>query len=414
MTIFEKRESQVRSYCRNFPSVFAKARGAEQYNKAGERYIDFFAGAGALNYGHNNPYIKEKVMDYLAEDNVIHALDFFTEAKEEFLKTFDEKILTPKGMDYKVMFCGPTGANSVESAIKLARKNTGRLNIMAFHGAFHGMSEGALSVTGASHCRENVAHALTHTTFMPYGFEEKFDTLGYLRDVLSDHSSGIEKPAAIILETVQAEGGVCPAPIEWLQGLRAICDEFGIIMIVDDIQVGCGRAGGGFFSFEQAGIQPDMVTLSKSISGFGVPMALLLVKPELDIYHPGEHNGTYRGFQLSFVGAKAGIEYFCEQDIPAQVEKKHQMIADYVAKEILPLDPSFSARGRGLIYGVNVQDGDFAKAIGDQCFKNGLILERAGRKDEILKIMPPLVIEEDVLLEGLGILKKSIQEVMKG
>ncbi|MGL6294225.1 diaminobutyrate--2-oxoglutarate transaminase [Eubacterium aggregans] len=413
MTIFEKRESQVRSYCRNFPSVFAKARGAEQYNKAGERYIDFFAGAGALNYGHNNPYIKEKVMDYLAEDNVIHALDFFTEAKEEFLKTFDEKILTPKGMDYKVMFCGPTGANSVESAMKLARKNTGRMNIMAFHGAFHGMSEGALSVTGASNCRENIAHALTHTTFMPYGFDEKFDTLGYLRDVLSDPSSGIEKPAAIILETVQAEGGVCPAPIEWLQGLRAICDEFGIIMIIDDIQVGCGRAGGGFFSFEQAGIQPDMVTLSKSISGFGVPMALLLVKPELDTYHPGEHNGTYRGFQLSFVGAKAGIEYFCEHDIPAQVKKKHEMIADYVANEILPLDPSFSARGRGIIYGINVQDGDFAKCIGDQCFQNNLILERAGRNDEILKIMPPLVIEEDVLLEGLGILKKSIQEVMQ-
>lgn len=412
MSIFEERESQVRSYCRSFPSVIAKARGAVEYNEAGERFIDFFAGAGALNYGHNNPYIKEKLMAYLAEDNVIHALDFHTVAKREFLQTFTDKILAPKGLDYRVQFCGPTGTNSVETALKLARKNTGRMNVIAFHGAFHGMTQGALSVTGSSHYRDNIEPVLTHTTFMPYGFNESFDTIAYLRSVLTDSSSGIQKPAAIILETVQAEGGVCPAPIKWLQDLRAVCDEFGIIMIVDDIQVGCGRAGGGFFSFEQAGIVPDMVTLSKSISGFGLPMALLLIKPELDIWNPGEQSGTFRGNQLSFIGAKAGIEYFCDHDIPAQVEAKHKIIADFVAKEILPLDDSFSARGRGLIYGIDVCDGALAKRIGDECFKNHLIIERAGRNDEIMKIMPPLIIEEDLLLEGLGILRDSFKAAL--
>lgn len=413
MSIFEERESQVRSYCRSFPSVIAKARGAVEYNEAGERFIDFFAGAGALNYGHNNPYIKEKILEYLAEDNVIHALDFFTVAKREFLETFNDRILAPKGLDYKVQFCGPTGTNSVETALKLARKNTGRMNVMAFHGAFHGMTQGALSVTGSSHYRDNIEPVLTHTTFMPYGFNESFDTIAYLRSVLTDSSSGIQKPAAIILETVQAEGGVCPAPIQWLKDLRAVCDEFGIIMIVDDIQVGCGRAGGGFFSFEQAGIVPDMVTLSKSISGFGLPMALLLIKPELDIWNPGEQSGTFRGNQLSFIGAKAGIEYFCDHDIPAQVAAKHAIVEDFVAKEILPLDDRFSARGRGLIYGIDVVDPDLAKAIGNECFKNHLIIERAGRNDEIMKIMPPLVIEEDLLREGLGILRDSFKAVLK-
>jgi diaminobutyrate-2-oxoglutarate transaminase len=413
MSIFEERESQVRSYCRSFPSVIAKARGAVEYNEAGERFIDFFAGAGALNYGHNNPYIKEKILEYLAEDNVIHALDFFTVAKREFLETFNDRILAPKGLDYKVQFCGPTGTNSVETALKLARKNTGRMNVMAFHGAFHGMTQGALSVTGSSHYRDNIEPVLTHTTFMPYGFNESFDTIAYLRSVLTDSSSGIQKPAAIILETVQAEGGVCPAPIQWLKDLRAVCDEFGIIMIVDDIQVGCGRAGGGFFSFEQAGIVPDMVTLSKSISGFGLPMALLLIKPELDIWNPGEQSGTFRGNQLSFIGAKAGIEYFCDHDIPAQVAAKHAIVEDFVAKEILPLDDRFSARGRGLIYGIDVVDPELAKAIGNECFKNHLIIERAGRNDEIMKIMPPLVIEEDLLREGLGILRDSFKAVLK-
>lgn len=412
MTIFEKRESQVRSYCRSFPAVFKKAKGAEQFDENGERYIDFFAGAGALNYGHNHPYIKQKILEYLSDDNVIHALDFFTDAKRDYLETLDRLILEPKGYDYKVMFCGPTGTNAVEAALKLARKNTGRNNIMTFHGDFHGMTTGALSVTGSWHHRGCVDAILPKATFMPFGYGAKFDTLEYIRDVLNDTSRGFEIPAAIILETIQAEGGVRPAPVEWLQGIRKICDDFGILMIVDDIQVGCGRAGGGFFSFEQAGIVPDMVTLSKSISGFGNPMGLLLVKPELDIYTPGEHNGTYRGAQLSFVGAKASLEVFVDTDIPGQVARKNAIVMDFVEKEILPLSDSFSVRGRGLIIGIDTQDGVFAKAVGEACFKRHLILERSGRDDEVLKIMPPLVIEESVLTEGLNILRDSIIEVL--
>ena len=415
MSIFEKRESQVRSYCRSFPELFKTAKGAEQFTADGKRYIDFFAGAGALNYGHNNPYIKEKILEYLSQDNLIHALDFFTTAKEEFLTAFDEIILSPKGYDYKVQCCGPTGTNSVETAIKLARKNTGRTNIIAFSGAFHGMTQGALSLTSSEHYRGCAQAVLTHTTFAPYpyGFNESFDTIGYLRNILEDSSSGVEKPAAIIVETVQAEGGICVAPMEWLRALRALCDEKEIYLIVDDIQVGCGRAGGGFFSFEEAGIVPDMVTLSKSISGFALPMALLLMKPELDTWNPGEQSGTYRGNQLAFVGAKAGLEYFRDAKIQEQVERKHQLIDDFVQEHILPLDDAFVSRGRGLIYGIDTKQPELAKAWSTACFAQGLIIERAGRDDEVLKIMPPLMIEDELLLEGLNILKDTLVELKK-
>lgn len=414
MNIFEKRESQVRSYCRSFPKVFVKAKGSVQTDRDGKEYIDFFAGAGALNYGHNNDDIKEKLIAYLEGDYVIHGLDFFTQAKEDFLTCFDEKILTPRNYPYKVQFCGPTGTNAVETAIKLARKNTGRMNIFAFTGAFHGMTQGSLSLTSALDYRKSIAPVLVGSVFMPYPFAEyaKMDTIGYMRTILSDDHSGIEKPAAIILETVQAEGGVCVAPDEWLRDVRQLCDDFGILLIVDDIQVGCGRTG-EFFSFEQAGIVPDMVTLSKSISGYGLPMSLLLLKEELDTWAPGEQSGTYRGNQMAFVAAKAAIEYFYAHDIPSQVKQKHAIIDQFVKTEILPLDKSFEGRGRGLIYGIDLKDGALAKETARLCFENGLIIERAGRGDTVLKVMPPLVIEEDLLKKGLMIIKDSLKKAMQ-
>ena len=413
LDIFEKKESQVRSYCRKYPVEFKKAKNAELFSVDGERYIDFLAVAGSMNYGHNNPEIKAAIMEYLADDNIINALDMYTEAKAEFLTTINSEILEPRGLDYKVMCCGPTGTNAVEAALKLARKNTKRTEIIAYSGAFHGMSLGSLAVTTDRTSREGAGVPLEHVTFVPYD-GTNLDSIAYIRWILDDDHSGIEKPAAIVLETLQAEGGINPASVEWLQEIRKLCDEYGILMIVDDIQVGNGRTG-YFFSFERAGVVPDMVILSKSISGFGMPMALLLMKPELDIFRPAEHNGTFRGNQLSFIGGTAGIKYFNKYKLDEEVRRKGEIIKKFVEEEILPLDERLSLRGMGLIWGIDFSaiDSSLALEAVHHGFDRHLIMEVAGRKDSVLKLMPPLTIEDNILGEGLQIVKEAIIEALK-
>lgn len=410
--VFEKTESQVRSYCRKYPVEFNRAKNAELYSVDGERYIDFLAVAGSMNYGHNNPEIKAKILEYLSEDNIINALDMYTAAKEEFLSTFEEKILKPRNLEYKVMCCGPTGTNANEAALKLARKNTGRMNVIAFSGAFHGMTLGSLAMTTDRTSREGASLPLTNVTFAPY--DGTLDSIAYLKWILGDDHSGIEKPAAIFLETIQAEGGINIASVEWLKEIRRICTENDILMVCDDIQVGVGRSG-HFFSFERAGIEPDMVVLSKSISGFGMPMALLLIRPDLDIFRPAEHNGTFRGNQLSFVGGTAGINYFVEHHLDQEVQRKAAIVEKFMQEEILPLDSRLSYRGMGLMWGIDfgAVNPAFALEAVHEAFDRHLICEVAGRKDGVLKLMPPLTIPDDVLNEGLSIVKKAVIAVLK-
>ena len=409
--VFEKNESQVRSYCRKYPAEFDKARNAELFTVEGKRYIDFLAVAGSMNYGHNNPEIKKAVLDYLSKDRIINALDMYTAAKEEFLATFQEKILAPRCLDYKVMCCGPTGTNAVEAALKLARKNKKRTGVIAFGGAFHGMSLGSLAMTTDRTSREGAVVPLENVSFVPY--DGTLDSLAYLKWVLSDDHSGVDKPAAIVLETVQAEGGINVASVEWLKEVRRICTDNDILMIVDDIQVGNGRVG-WFFSFERAGIVPDMVTLSKSISGFGLPMALLLIRPELDIFRPAEHNGTFRGNQLSFVGGTAGIRYFTDHALDQQVRRKGAIVEKFLQEEICPLDSRLTCRGLGLLWGVDFSaiDGALALKAVHEGFDRGIVMEVAGRGDSVLKLMPPLTVEDDILLEGLGIVKEAVKAAL--
>ena len=409
--IFEEKESQVRSYCRHFPVLLDKAVNAELFSAEGKRYLDFLAGAGAINYGHNNPYIKKAILNYLSQDNILHALDLFTVAKQDFLKTFDDIILKPKGLDYKVMCCGSTGTNAVEAALKLARKNTKRQHVIAFHGAFHGMTTGALACTGERFAREGAGISLDNVTFAPYshqigGWQQSLEYLNYL---LEDDHSGVPMPAAIILETIQAEGGINVADVEWLRGIRSICDKYGIIMIVDDIQVGNCRSG-KFFSFERAGVVPDLVTLSKSISGLGMPMSLLLMRPQFDIFGPAEHNGTWRGNQLAFVGAKAGFEYYRDHHMEEMVAKKEAIIKDFMEKEIKPIDDRLKIRGMGIDFAAI--DANLSKAAMHACLDRGMIIERAGSFDCVLKLLPPLTIPEDQLKEGLQIIKESVKQVL--
>lgn len=417
MNIFEQRESNVRTYCRSFPTIFHRAKGSIVYSKSGAEYIDFLAGAGALNYGHNNDYIKQKVISYLDADAIAHGLDFYTSAKEKFLSKFYEGVLTPKNLDYQVQFCGPTGTNAVEAALKLARKIKKKPGIFSFMGAFHGMTLGSLSVSGNTGIRAGMIGASNPVTFMPYpyGFMETFDTIEFIESILNDVNSGIEKPAAIIFETVQAEGGVIVAPIEWMQRLRDVCDRHDILLICDDIQVGCGRTG-PFFSFERANIVPDMVVLSKSISGYGFPMSLLLVKPELDIWEPGEHTGTFRGNQLAFVGGTAAIEYREIVNLEEEVKAKESFLKNFLTEEIASISDQIKIRGIGLIWAIDVAGfggASFAKEITSRCFELGLIAERVGRNDTAIKILPPLTIELSTLQKGCSIIKQAFDECLK-
>lgn len=413
---FEEYESQVRSYCRNFPTVFTTAKGSFLYDEDGKEYIDFFCGAGGLNYGHNNEYIKGKVLEYLQSDGVMHALDMYTAPKREFLEFYEEKILKPRGLNYKIQFPGPTGTNAVEAALKLARKVTGRNNVFAMMGGFHGMTLGSLALTTDASSRAGAGVPLYNVTHIPapYMFPE-LDTIHYMETLLTDDHSGVEKPAAIVLETVQADGGINPFPVEWLQRVRALCDKYDILMVVDDIQVGCARTG-WFFSFERAGIVPDIVTQSKSIGGYGMPFALVLIKPELDIWSPGEHNGTFRGYQLSMVAAKAGLEVMLNEHVEDKVRGQEKIIAQYM-DEITALDSArVRTRGLGFVWGVDLYhcdpEGKASKQVLDLCFQNGLIVERVGRGNAVVKVMPDLLIDEATLRRGLDILKNAVAQVL--
>ena len=413
-SVFETIESNVRSYCRSFPTVFTKAKGSVMVDEDGKEYIDFFAGAGALNYGHNPDAINARLIAYLQSDGIVHSMDMYTAPKREFLEYFQENILKPRGLDYKIQFAGPTGTNAVEAAIKLARRVKQRQNIFAFMGAFHGMTLGALSLTTDSCSREGAGQTLANVTHIPApDMFPQLDTIDYMERLLTDDHSGVEKPAAIVLETVQADGGINIFEIEWLQRLRALCDRHDILLMTDDIQVGCGRTG-TFFSFERAGIVPDIVTVSKSIGGCGMPMALVLFKPELDIWEPGQHTGTFRGNQLALIAGKAGLEIYLEQNLESEVRRKYEIVLDFMEKEIAPLDSRIAYRGIGLIWGIDLSafGKDMTKPLMAACFKNGLIIERVGRDNSVLKLMPPLVIEDEQLIKGLQIIKKSLLEIL--
>ena len=408
--VFETYESEVRSYCRSFPQIFTKAKGSIISGENGVDYLDFFCGAGAVNYGHNNDYIKSRLINYLEGDGIMHALDMMTKPKEEFLSFFEEEVLKPRGLDYKVMFPGPTGTNAVAAALKLARKVKQRNQIWCFMGCFHGMTLGALALTSDSGSRGGAGINLENVTHLPapYMFPE-LDTIKYIETLLTDDHSGTEKPAAIILETVQAEGGVQVFDAQWLRDLRALCDKYDILLIVDDIQVGCARTG-TFFSFERAGIVPDIVVMSKSIGGYGLPFALTLFRPELDVWTPGEHNGTFRGNQLAMVAAKAGLEFMLDNHVEAEVKRKEQIVRDFMEREIEPL--GVKVRGIGLIWGIEMADGEASAAVSKACFDKGLIIERAGRDNNVVKLMPALTIPDDQLQRGLEIIAESVREVL--
>lgn len=410
--IYDRRESAVRSYSRSMPRQFNRAQGVWMYDNEGGRYLDFLSGCSSLNYGHNHPVLKGALMDYIASDGVTHALDLHTDAKADFLRAFEDVILEPRGLDYRAMFTGPTGTNAVEAAIKLARKFTGREMVIAFTNGFHGMTLGALACTGNAGKRGGAGVPLSHVSHEPYDgyYGEEVDTADLLEQRLADPSSGLDAPAAFLVETVQGEGGLNAASPQWLRKIAALAKRHGALLIVDDIQAGCGRTG-GFFSFEGLGFTPDIVTLAKSLSGMGLPFALTLVRPDLDVFTPGEHNGTFRGNNHAFVTATAALrEFWADPAFADDIARRGGILERRL--ERIAARHGLTTRGRGMMRGINVGTGEIASKITGACFNEGLIIETSGAHDEIVKVLAPLVIEDATLEAGLDILEEAVAEAI--
>ncbi len=404
MELFDRWESDVRGYSRSYPTVFKSASNARQTDEAGKSYIDFFGGAGVLNFGHNNPKMRDAIIDFMQADGIPHSLDMATTTKREFMQAFIDTVMKPRGMDYKMQFTGPTGTNAVEAAMKLARRVTGRKSVIAFTNGFHGMTVGALAATANAYYRNAAGVPLNHVQRLPFA-----EPLDVIKAVYADASSGYEPPAAILVEAIQAEGGVNVATKEWLTDLRKFARETGALFIIDDIQAGCGRTG-SYFSFDGMDLDPDIITLAKGIGGFGTPLAMNLNKPEHDKHwSPGEHTGTFRGQGISFVAGKVAMDYFKDDTFMAEVRRKGDIMADRLSKMATG---KMEVRGRGMMQGLDTKDGAAAKKVVAECFQTGLLLGGCGSEGRVIKLIPPLTINDADLKEGLDILEKAMQTVM--
>lgn len=421
MSVFEQRESAIRAYCRVYPVVFEKALNARQTDENGHEYIDFFAGAGVLNFGHNNPRMTEAVVEYIQSNGVLHSLDMHTTAKRDFMTHFVRTVLEPRDMPHRLQFMGPTGTNAVEAAMKLARRATGRQDIVAFSHGFHGMTLGALSATANQVFRNAAGVPLNHVQHFAFGCTPRCPgcelgcgeaSLERLRAQYQDSSSGVMPPAAFLVETIQAEGGVKVADKAWIEALGRLAKEVGALLIIDDIQVGVGRTG-SFFSFDDLDIDPDIICLAKGIGGLGTPLAMNLVKPEIDdLWAPGEHTGTFRGQNISFIAGDVALSYFDDDALMQTVHANSRAMFDAV-EPLAERHEAVHITGKGMIAGIDVSEGPRAKAIVSQCFEKGLLVSACGTGGRVVKVIPPLTIPEADLQQGLKTLVEVVDNVMK-
>ncbi|WP_221585826.1 aspartate aminotransferase family protein [Microbacterium sp. G2-8] len=413
---FEQWESEIRGYCRAYPTVFSHASNARQVAEDGTSYIDFFAGAGVLNFGHNNPRMKRALIAFLEADGVAHSLDTYTTTKRDFVTRFHDVILAPRGMDHRMQFMGPTGTNAVEAALKLARLATGRQDVVAFSHGFHGMTLGALAATSNDAFRKWAGVPLDHVVRLPNEFAPGggIASLDAYRAALADASSGLRPPAAFLVEAVQAEGGVWVHSAEWLRALQQLARDVGALFIVDDIQAGCGRTG-SYFSFDGMGVDPDIITLAKGLGGFGTPIAMNLNKPEVDAHwSPGAHTGTFRGQGMSFVAGAVALDYFADEGLMNDVLAKGTRMAERLgAIAAAHPDQGWEVRGVGMMQALDVADGGVAKRVQAESFANGLLIGPCGTDGRVVKLIPPLTIPDGDLDEGLEILERAVARVVE-
>lgn len=406
-------ESNVRSYPRKLPLAIAKAKGAWVTDVEGNEYLDFLAGAGTLALGHNHPKVIDVIKEVLDSGLPLHTLDLTTPLKDKF----SEKLLSFFGDGYVLQFTGPTGADANEAAIKLAKTHTGRANVIAFSGGYHGMTHGALALTGNLSAKNKVQNLMAGVQFMPYPHEYRcpFGIGGeagakavthYFEAFLDDVESGVVKPAAVILEAVQGEGGVVPAPIDFLKKVREVTQRHGILLIVDEVQAGFCRTG-KMFAYEHANIEPDIVVMSKAVGG-SLPLAVLAIKKEFDAWQPAGHTGTFRGNQLAMATGLAALNVMQEENLAKNAQER----GEYLSQQLQQLAKTYpcigNVRGRGLMIGIEIvdtsqpakngvypEDGELAAAIQKACFANKLLLERGGRGGNVVRVLCPINISQE-------------------
>jgi diaminobutyrate-2-oxoglutarate transaminase len=389
----------------------------------GNQFIDCLAGAGTLALGHNHTVVREAIEDVLQSYLPLHTLDLTTPVKEAFVDELFDSLPHSFAEKAKVQFCGPTGGDAIEAALKLVKTATGNRSILSFQGGYHGSTHGTLSISGTLGPKKNIHALVPDTHFLPYpyayrcpfgiGKEGHVISSNYIENLLDDPESGIVKPAGIIVEVVQGEGGSIPAPVAWLKELRRITKERNIPLIIDEVQTGIGRTG-KMFAFEHAGIEPDVLVLSKAIGG-SLPLSVMLYDRRLDQWEPGAHIGTFRGNQMAMATGKATLQYIKEHQLPNQVEKN----GAYLTKQLQEIQKSMHSigdiRGRGLMLGIEIinptkdanQIGSYpaypelASKIQQECFKRGLILEVGGRFSSVIRLLPPLIITKEQIDEVL-------------
>lgn len=408
-------ESSVCYYKKIFPAIFSYGEGVFVYDSLGKSWYDFFCSAGSLNYGHNHPYLKSKLINYIEENGVVNTLDINTSEKINFLQSLQQILFNPRKLNYNCQFCGPTGANSVEAAIKLSRKVTGRKQIIAFTNSFHGMSAGAISVSSSSSFKNKDYISENCVTFFPFdNFFGDGKEIEYLEAMLTCPSAGFPQPAAFIVELIQAEGGVNIASKPWVTQLQALAKKLNSLLIVDEIQTGCGRTG-KFFSFEHYGIQPDLICISKSISGLGLPMSLLLIKPEYDRWESGEHNSTFRGCNYAFLTGSATLHHFWKNDQFSQTLEKRSTEFNESLKQLSKDFPKLilSINQYGMIAGLNMANQQLAAYIQKLAFTKGLIFEYCGPNNSVIKLLPPLTITNEELQNAMFILHDVLKEASR-
>jgi diaminobutyrate-2-oxoglutarate transaminase len=408
MNILERYESASQNYVRNSRIVCDKAVGSELFDESGNRYIDFYAGGSTLSFGHNNIGVRDALIKYLSANRIVQSCDKASVAKRDFVEEFVKTVLAPRGLNYRILFTDPASGTAAELALRLARPFKNRTNVIAFTNASHGLSDGSLSVASKHLSRHQRLGLRANTIFMPYCgyFGENIDTVAYLRRYLADPASGLELPAAVIVETTQVHGGVNVASVEWLKALEQLCREFEILLIVDETHTGCGRVG-PYFSFEEAGLNPDMVIAPSAIGG-GLPMSVLLLRPELDFWRPGEQVGAFQGDSLAFVAA---AELLCQwnDERLLQIRRYSALLAQELSSFAARFPKrKFAVRGKGMIWGLDFGRPGSAAVVSAWALERGLVVEPARLRDEVLLVLPPVTIEEPILREGLSCLGKVV------
>ncbi len=425
----EQLESNNRSYPRGIPIAFDKARGAAITDVDGNLYLDFFSGCGVVNFGHNNPDVLKELEK--CTDSIIQSVDFPTKIKIDFMEKLLDSLPEEMKGEYKINFGGPTGSDAVEAAMKLAKINKKRHGIISFQGSYHGMTAGALSVTSKLSHREDVTSLIPCVHFMPYcspyrcpmGCNKNnkcnFECVNFIKNTLESPHSGIEKPAAIIIEPIQGEGGTCIPKDGWLEKIVDIARKNDILVIFDEIQAGFYRTG-KLFSFEHTKAIPDIITMSKGIGGIGFPLSLILYKKELDIWKPGTHIGTFRGNQLGMAAGLATLELAKKLNIESHVKK----VSRIMEKRLISISKNFDfigeVRVKGMMFGIEYvkndkkePDPELAKRVRKACYGNGLLVEIGGYHDNVVRFLPPLVITENIAKNGLDIFEAANMIVQK-